>query len=222
MRQMLPLPTHFTRACPVHDVVCDDLLDGQVVGRCRLSTTPELAMVRLAVAQVMNQLQLESLQAEKPSVCRQRAVRGDPQDVGVDQADVEDTPKAVSPPTPTCTPHSVVGPQLIKLVDATHVLVVASYTHWHRQDSWRLRRVCRTKSSPALLVAMRNTLRLSRHLTSITPSSFRHLADPLCRSRTSPSELGNSRRVARVVPQRYVLACSRSAAKWTDVKKLSA
>ena len=113
----------------LNDVVGDDLCDGQVVGRCRLSTTAEL----VSITQVMNQLEFKCFQAVKPSASEQWAVRCDPQDVGVDQADVEDTPEEVPPPTPTCTPHSIVGPQLIKLVHATHVFVVDAYTHMDRQ-----------------------------------------------------------------------------------------
>ena len=73
----------------------------------------------------MNYLELECLQAVETSVGGQWAVRCDPQDEGVDQADVEDTPEEVPPPMPK--PHSVEGSELIELVDATHV-VVASYT----------------------------------------------------------------------------------------------
>ena len=151
----------------------------------------------LSIAQVVDEGDLQCLEGEQARVRRQRPVRRHPQDVGVDEADVE-----VLPPTPASTPHPVVRPQLFEAVHAPHVLVVRADAHRHRHvldlSICRLRRVDRTKSSPASLVAIMWTSRLSCYFSNITPSSFIYLAD----SRAAASVFGNSRRVASVGPHR--------------------
>ena len=129
----------------------------------------------LSIAQVVDEGDLECLEGEQARVRRQR---------------------------PASTPHPVVRPQLFEAVHAPHVLVVRADAHRHRHvldlSICRLRRVDRTKSSPASLVAIMWTSRLSCYFSNITPSSFIYLAD----SRAAASVFGNSRRVASVGPHR--------------------
>ena len=66
-------------------------------------------------------------------ICEQRTVCSHPQDVGVDDADVDEPPEEVLPSTPARTPHPVVGVQLIESVDPTHVFVIAANTDRQRQ-----------------------------------------------------------------------------------------
>ena len=127
---------HALPACPLHQRVSgdhrDDSCDSQLVSGRRRAVTAE----DVAVAQIVHDLHLEGGQAEEASVGRQRPVRCDPQGVGVDEADVEEPPEEVLPPTPARTPHPVVGSQLVQLVDLAHVLVVASNADRHRDGGW--------------------------------------------------------------------------------------
>ena len=100
-------PTYSLAAEELHEamagdnVVRDDAFNVQVVDGGRHSPRSE----DVPSAEVVDELQLERLQNEEPSVRRQGAVRGRPQDAGVDDADVEEPPEEVLPPTPASTPH---------------------------------------------------------------------------------------------------------------------
>ena len=139
-----------------------------------------------------------------------------PEDVGVDDANVQQAPEDVFPPPPASTTHTIVRPELVHPVDTTHQGVVLPDTAW----SWH---VTRHVVPPHLshhiqpLVVRRNhvdvTSRLSRHLTNMTLSSFVHLMYSPGFSFPDASLLGYSRRCALVVPQRYVFTAKRKMLK---------
>ena len=76
---------------------------------------------------------LEGLQGEPAFVARQWSVAQLPQCAGVDDADVEEGPEEVFPPSLARPAYSVVGPHLVKVVDSSHRLVVAHNTCRHMQ-----------------------------------------------------------------------------------------
>ncbi|KAK2188795.1 hypothetical protein NP493_121g04026 [Ridgeia piscesae] len=82
----------------------------------------------------------DSLQGELAFVAGQWSVAQLPQSAGVDDADVEEDPEEVFPPSLARLAYSVVGPHLVKVVDSSHRLVVAHNTCRHMQgggcDGW--------------------------------------------------------------------------------------
>ena len=61
----------------------------------------------------MNELELEGFEGEEASVWQEEVGGGHPQDVGVDDAHIQDAPEEVLPPLPASTPHPVVRPHLV-------------------------------------------------------------------------------------------------------------
>ena len=59
-----------------------------------------------------------------------------PEDVGVDDANVQQAPEDVFPPPPASTTHTIVRPELVHPVDTTHQGVVPPDTAW----SWHVTR----------------------------------------------------------------------------------
>ena len=112
----------------IDNVVGDNSLDNQVVDSRGHAVHPR----GVPIAQVVHEGNLKSFEGKQARVRWQGAVGRHPHDVGVDEADVEDTPEEVFPPTPACTPHSVIGAQLIEAVHAPHVAVIVPDAHRHR------------------------------------------------------------------------------------------
>ena len=54
---------------------------------------------------------------------RSLAVLPNEQNIRVHQTDVDESPEHVLPPTSNCTPHTVVGAQLIHVIDTSHQYV---------------------------------------------------------------------------------------------------
>lgn len=85
--------------------------------------------------------------------------------------------------------------------------------------------ICRLRctillSLPSSSVAIMNTPHLSCHLQRMTPFALDHLTESPCCRRLVASALGNSLRVYRVVPHRYVPSSNRAWARCTKVKKI--
>ncbi|KAK2162270.1 hypothetical protein NP493_1529g00025 [Ridgeia piscesae] len=85
------------------------------------------------ISHLVYQQNLEGLQGEPAFVARQWSVAQLPQCAGVDDADVEEGPEEVFPPSLARPAYSVVGPHLVKVVDSSHRLVVAHNTCRHMQ-----------------------------------------------------------------------------------------
>ena len=80
-----------------------------------------------------NQPLLERLQPKQPSVCWQRPVAGQPQNISVHDGDVEETPEQVFPPSPPRTTDGEIRSHLIHPVNTAHGCVVPLDAVWHGQ-----------------------------------------------------------------------------------------
>ena len=58
-----------------------------------------------------------------------------PEDVGIDDVNVQHTPEDVFPPPPASTAQTVVGPKLVHPVDTTDQGVIPSDTAWSWHDA---------------------------------------------------------------------------------------
>ena len=114
------------------------------------------------ITPVVDEFQFEHLEPEQSGIGWQRAVGNRPEDVGVDEADIEDSPEKVLPSMSASTPNNVVGTHMVGRVGQCRPC--DSCTN------------CRTMLSPASFIAIMWTSNLSRHLQSMMLSSLFHLA----------------------------------------------
>ena len=80
------------------------------------------------IHQVMDQLELECLQRERPRIRRQGTGACHPDDLRVDDCDVEHPPEHILPPASARPANAIVGPKLVQSVDTTLRQVVLPYT----------------------------------------------------------------------------------------------
>ena len=92
-----------------------------------------LCPVHVFVAHVVDEVELEAPQPELSCRGRQRSMGDSPEDVGVDETDVEESTEDILPLTPASTPNTVVGSHLVVPIHASHMTVIIDNTDRHRQ-----------------------------------------------------------------------------------------
>ena len=86
----------------------------------------------------MDQADLSRFQSHEAGFGRQMVIGHLPEDVGVDDADVQQPPEDVLPPPDAGTTNTVVGPQLVEPVHSSHPPVVALDTGGCQQLDFRV------------------------------------------------------------------------------------
>ena len=80
--------------------------------------------VHVLVAHVVDEVELEALQSVLSCRSRERSMGDSPQDVGVDETDVEESPEDILSPTPASAPNTVVGSHLVEPIHASRMTVI--------------------------------------------------------------------------------------------------
>ena len=113
-----------------HQVVIDDSLQGQLTDRSRKTRSPGGME---AIHEVVDQLHIEALEREDPLVRWQGTMAQRPEDVSIDEANVDQAPKEVLPSFWLRPAHAVVRPHLVHVIDPSHQAVVGADAGRHGQ-----------------------------------------------------------------------------------------